>query len=324
MERYLIRELQEGDEDSLLRTFAQVFSKQRTREEWRWAFQHNPAGTRIFVALTGGKVVAQYAALRARVWSDGEEYGFSQIVDSMVHPEHRKGLKRPGLFVRTGEAFFAAFGDVRRDVVFHGWPTPENWRIGKRFLGYERAGRQMVLTRPVAGEPREMPADCFEFSGRFDHEVQWLYERCCSEWGASTIRDASYMNWRYVDKPQSDYVCLAARGEGEVLRGLCIFAVREWGGENVALVLDWLVPTDEAEVGEALLIALDAAARERGAAASTLFAPASSPWFTELQRAGYCVQRSPYDHIVRSFHPRFDADFLREHWWVQLGDSDLV
>lgn len=324
MERYLIRELQEGDEDSLLRTFAEVFGAKRTREEWRWAFQHNPAGSRVFVALTGGKVVAQYAALPTRVWSDGEEYGFSQIVDSMVHPEHRKGLKRPGLFVRTGEAFFEHFGDVRRDIVFHGWPTAENWRIGERFLGYERAATQMLLTRPVEPHFDVLPADCVELTGRFDHEVQWLYERCCSAWGASTIRDAGYMNWRYVDKPNADYVCIGVRGEQDVLRGLCVFGVREWGGEQVALVLDWLVPADEPEVAEALLVALDVGARERGATQTTLMVPFSSPWFSALQREGYHVQRSPYDHIVRSFHPRFDADFLREHWWVQLGDSDLV
>ena len=52
---------------------------------------------------------------------------------SMVHPDHRRGLKRPGLFVETALPFFEAYGGKDRDWVHYGWPVENAWRIGKTF-----------------------------------------------------------------------------------------------------------------------------------------------------------------------------------------------
>ena len=79
MADYELREYRPGDEESILRCFNLVFARDnpdfvpRTMEQWDWTFRRNPAGRRVWLALTGGEVVAQYAALPNRVWIGGEE-----------------------------------------------------------------------------------------------------------------------------------------------------------------------------------------------------------------------------------------------------------
>jgi L-amino acid N-acyltransferase YncA len=326
MDAYRIREVRDGDEESLLETFNAVFSDAaapRTRAQWDWAFARNPAGKRAFVAEHAGRVVAQYAALPSRVWIDGAEHVFAQIVDSMVHPSHRTGLKRPGLFVRTAEAFFAEYGGPERDWIHYGWPIDEAWRVGQRLLGYELVRPQLVLAREVAPRgARKLPEHAFDIE-RFDEQVRWLWDRCASEYGASTLRDAEYMNWRFVDRPNVRYERIGVEVDG-VLRGCAVMRCGDWPVAGAAVVADWLVPQSEVEVGDALLAALESRARECGARQLIAAAPEWHAWFAHFQERAFTVHATAYPLAARSFHPRFDALWLRDHWWYQLGDSDLV
>lgn len=334
MSEYDIRAWRPGDEGSLLETYNLVFGagdpafRPRTLGEWEWAFQRNPAGSRVWLALRGEQVVAQYAALPYRTWVEGEERRFAQIVDSMVHPEHRdeapgSGAEEPGLLVRTAERFFEAHGGRDRDLVHYGWPTEEAWRVGKAFLAYEVVRTQNFLVRELGAGAVEMPAAVEELE-RFDHEARWVYDRCVGDWAASVIRDEVFLNWRFADHPRHDYTALGVRdGEGH-LRGYAVFRVGDFLLPRVGMVLDWLVPPGEPEVGELLLQAVSARAQSGGAAAVAVIFPEWSPWFERFQDEGFLVYPSHYFMVARNFHRRYDMLWLRDHWWYQLADTDLV
>lgn len=328
MPDYELREYRAGDLPSLLDCFNQVFRagdpahKDRTPLEWKYLFEDNPAGRRVWLALCEGRVVAQYAALPARVWMAGAERTFAQIVDSMVHPEHRSGLKRPGLFVLTALPFFEAYGGRDKDWVHYGWPVESAWRIGKTFLKYEVVRTQTVLARgpdPAARRPPEV-----ELLARFDDQARWLYDRCAGDFGASTIRDAAYLNWRFVDNPFHRYQLFGARDAEGVLRGYAVYRLADWKLPRMGVIVDWLVPPGEPEVGELLRRAIDARAAEDGATTVALVLPEWSPWFERFQDWGFLVLPTDYYMVGRNFHPRFDMRWLRENWWYQLSDSDLV
>ncbi len=330
MPAYDIREYRPGDEESILATFRAAFAADgdsvgppRTPEQWRWAFRDNPAGHRIWVAAFEGKVVAQYAALPSRVLVEGRESHFAQIVDSMVHPEHRMGLKRPGLFVQTALPFFDHYCGPEKDLVNYGWPIESAWRIGKTFLKYEVVRTQPVLSRGVGDFPGGIPDEVEEIA-RFDEQARWLYDRCAGAFGASTIRDAAFLNWRFLDNPQHDYTCYGVRdGEG-ILRGYAVYRLADWYLPNLGLVVDWLVPPDEPEVGELLHRAVCARGRADHANAMAVILPEWSPWFEDFQDRHWRVHPSPYFMVGRNFHARYDMLWLRDSWWYQFADTDLV
>ena len=328
MSDYEIRPYRPGDEHGILDTFNVVFGDEdpefepRTMAEWEWAFARNPAGRRIWVAEHEGTIVAQCAALPFRVRLDGETSSITQGVDSMVHPEHRRGLRRPGLFVATAKPFFREFRGPGKDALHYGWPVEPAWRIGKTFLGYEIVRTQTIHFRPPGPGPTEPPAGVVRLE-RFEESVIDLYERCQAGWGLSVIRDADYLNWRFLENPRFRYHVLAVPGDAG-LRGYAVFRKADSPLPESGLLMEWLVPEDDPEAAELLRDAVLAQARADAAHTVLTVFPDWSSWFHRFQDWGWNVYASDYLLIGIVQNPRYDTWWLRKHWWYQLGELDAI
>lgn len=334
---YEIRPFRPGDEESLLETYAEVFGgRGRTRAEWAWAFERNPAGRRVWVATHGGRVVAQYAALPARMRVGGRDCTGLQVVDSMVHPAHRSGARQPGLFVRTARAFVEACGGPEREPLHYGWPVERAWRVGRRLLDYEvvRAQNAMVadLDGLIGGRAGgALPAGVRavrSFGPRFDG----LGFRCAARVGATALRSGAWLDWRFADHPARAYRALALEqhaglpgsAEAGEPAGLAVWTRADLGIPDLALLVEWLVPEGDVEAGAALLEAVALEARAAGLRTLALWCPEWSAWCAELQERGFLVQPTDYLTTARSWWRAADLPWLRDHWWYQLSDTDLV
>jgi hypothetical protein len=52
--------------------------------------------------------------------------------------------------------------------------------------------------------------------------------------------------------------------------------------------------------------------------------PEWSPWSRRFQESGYRTMSSGHWLTVRIHRPELDMDVLRDAWWYQLAESDLV
>ncbi len=323
-----MREYRPGDEISIVSTFNLVFGAEgsgtppRTPEEWRWEFLENPGGWRIWLALCDGEVVAQSAGLGHRALVDGRECSFAQTVDAMVHPGHRSGLKRPGLFVRTAMGYVEAYGG-RKDLIFFGWPSAQLRRIGRAFLGYRTLREESLLVRELGSGEWCPPMEVERATG-FDRTVGPLFERCASDWGASIVRDERFLNWRFRDHPSFRYDVFNVRDSAGLLQGYAVARAAGWPLPGLYVVGDWLVPASDREAGELLLRAVCARASALSAAAVVALFPEWSPWHERFRRAGFHTRPTGHELVVRVHHCDPDLEWLRERWWYQLAESDLV
>lgn len=332
MSRYEIRAYRPGDEAAILATFERTFgdnrppgTRPRTLADWKWTYADNPAGLRVWLALDGATVAAHYASQPNRARVDGEERVFSQIIDSMVHPDYRRGLRRPGLFIETAQRMLTeTCGAARdKDLVTYGWPTQTAWRAGLGYLDYEMVRRESVLSRAPGPGPETAPEGVTR-CWAFDERVLVLYERCAAEWKASTIRDAAYLSWRIFAHPDRPYrVLVRTRRNGELL-GYAITRASDWPVANGVMVCDWLVPSADPLTGELLLEAILADARTTGRDQILALFPQWSPWFLFFQDRGFLVSATDYFMSGRNNHPRHDMFWLRDHWWYQPIDLDLL
>jgi hypothetical protein len=329
---YEIREYRPGDEHGILATFDAVFAANDPRfvgrdlARWRWAYEQNPAGRQVIVATTlvdgAEQIVAHYAALPVRVILEGREALFAQGVDSMTHPAHRAGLKRPGLFVNTAEVYFERFAAADRTVVVYGLPIEQAYRMGARFLDYEIVRTQTFLGLETHAARAEFPREV-ERLERFDEQARWLFDRCAGAFGAVALRDAAYLSWRF-SRPGAQYTALGVRDGAGILRGLCVLRRVRLADLDVVAVCEWLVPPEEPEVGVLLERAARAVAAAEGAPALACVVPDWSPWFAWFQDAGWRVFPSPYLTCTRHFARRYDPLWSRNNWWYTLADTDLV
>jgi len=337
-----IRPYQPGDEDRILETFNLVFREvcgdgfvDRTMEHWRWQYLDNPVGQRMSLAVApDGTVASQYAGVPLRADTPWGRVTFVHCVDSLTHPAFRKGLKRPGLFVITGKPF-SAHSRAIGDAVLYGYPVPMAERIGRRFLEYHFLRVVNYLVRPLAaGSP---PGEGAEFDVAHDltvgvvedipADIDALYEAVAVDKKCWLVRDRLYLDWRYRQIPGDDYRFVEVRREGRLAGFAVVRPVHELI-PDVCSIADWLAPQGD----DAVLDGLLEGARRLGDDANRrrLMAVFADPsWeYAALLARGFEIEPSG-DTLERRLTylitgTPITEEFLAEHWWYTLGDSDLV
>jgi L-amino acid N-acyltransferase YncA len=333
---YEIRPYRSGDEHGILEAFNRIFARvdptfrPRTLEQWRWQYERNPSGCRIYLAVTDeGRVLAQYAGVPQRMQLDGEPTYFSQSVDSMADPEFRR-LAREPLFVQVGRAFDASFGGVgpAKDTLMWGLPVPAAFRIGKKQLKYELVRQQHKLVAPLAalraiGEARTVAECVVEECAAFPEDTDACFARFAAARRGLAVRDRAQLRWRYEENPYHRYRIGAVRRAGE-LAGLAVWRRGSFDQSEDGLVADWIVPAEDEPARAALLGWARACAAEEGCARLAALFPDTAPEWLLFQDLGFRVHATRYFLVAWSFSARHDLGWMRRHWYYTLGDTDLV
>jgi hypothetical protein len=333
---YTIRPYRPGDEDGILASFNAVFREvcgesyvDRDRATWSWVYEQNPSGARIWVAVApDGSIAGHYGGLPQLVRGPEGRRVIVHAVDSFVVAAHRQGLERPGMFVRTAEPWFAEC-ETRGDSMVYGYPVTKAMRIGQRYLGYTPMRRLDYLMRAPGGLEAPGGVVVAEVDA-VPAELDALCERSLPAHAMGLVRDHGYLDWRYARSPDREgrhYRMLTARRDGALV-GFAVAADALLVPDHDALI-DVVIPEHETDAFQALVAAIDARAAERGRdGVMTVLPPWWGPTRHLLEHCGF-VERSSGEWLERtlshrSFEPQWTTDWLRDHWFYTLGDSDLA
>ena len=320
----VVRPYQPGDEHALLALHNRAFDGHAPRSlaHWNWRFRDNPVD-RIEIVLASdgaGDALAVYAVMPQRILLDGEPCRAGLQTDLAVDPRLRSGLASGRLIVAVGEEFRRRFHgpEVRLEW---GFPEPHLQRVCLRHLGVGVLRDVLFLARECT--PLSAPALEVRASHELPSGVEELWARCAPELGTATVRDARYLDWRYVRHPDVRHTLLSAHDTHGELRGLAV--VRTGGPHPAALALmDWLVPLADRDAERALLARAVAEAARRDLEGLAAWFPAPWPLFTRLQREhGFFVQGSPYQECYRARDSSLGRRWLDAHWYQTLGDVDF-
>ena len=340
---YRIRLFCEGDEHSILDLFARCFHQQCSLEQWRWKYQHNPYG-RVLISLgcdSSGELVSHYAAYPVRLYrpphttsrsetslQEAEQLAY-QIGDTMTAASVRHVGRGPtSLLSRTARHFYATFCEGR--VAFnYGFNTANIQKFSMRFLGVEKVEevpyRQLDLSTEwpkwSAREPSESRyrvERVTALDARFDR----LYLETRDLYGMMVERDTRYLQWRYLDRPDTDYQLVAASSNGRLV-GWSVFLWREdrlvWGD---ALFHPQHVAATAAVLRSAARHSLPAG----GCSAIVCWFPERPDWWHRcLVDLGFEMRPEPQnlDMGTKPFLEPEACTKLREDFYYAYADSDL-
>ena len=326
--RFTIRRFQRGDEARILKLFARSFGTERSIEHWRWKYEDDPYGAeRISVAFDGnGELVAHYAGYPVAFRIDGRDAIGNQIGDTMTDPSIRHIGRGPtSLLGRTALHFYENFCENR--VAFNfGFNVSNIQKFSLKFLRSTRVENVFYRLRDLRQNPLR-PLSRLERYARGvgldlvdDTSPEWdsFWTRVEKQYAFLVRRDAQYVRWRYLLRPDVRYTVVAIR-KWRTLAGWLVLRLRN----GRLAIVDMLLDADLAETFETALRHL---APIYATSVIEMWCPPRPRWLHELLLSlRFESQPEPQDLSVMCV-PFLDgtAPFrMADSLYYTMGDSDL-
>jgi GNAT superfamily N-acetyltransferase len=262
-------------------------------EEFDWWFSRNPAGSLMSVARDDGTVVGVAAHSLYRMVLGGEQ----RVATFSVHATTDPAARGKGVFVgleRKHEEEAEARG-AAAVLAFASAPTAPLF-LGP--LGWTPVGKLRVWARPL-------PRFALRRAGALRVERFAFAGDAAAGWPNHIVRDAEYLNWRYLDSPR-DYVAYDVDG------GYAVLGHKRHKGHPIALVADIVGPV------RPLLRACLAGAKPGTRA---LFALPGAGQTAAYVSCGFIPTPMTLDFMGKPLAGELDPD--PRAWRFTLGDTDF-
>jgi GNAT superfamily N-acetyltransferase len=264
-----------------------------TSAEFEWWFERNPAGALMSVARSDNGIVGVASHSLCRMVLAGKE----QLATFSVHATTDESARGQGIFGAL-ERKHEAEAEERGAAVVLAFASKPTAPIFLGPLGWTEVGRLRLWARPLPRLKRpQLGAETVE---RFDFPGD-----AAGEWPNHVVRDATYLNWRYLDSPKG-YEAFRVDG------GYAVLGHKVQRGVPVAFVADL--------VGQPrpLLRACLAAVRPGARALIALPAREHVKAYTSL---GFLPTPMSLHFMGKALAGRLDAD--PRAWRFTLGDTDF-
>jgi len=222
-----IRDFKNSDAENLLARFEgwKLFDRGRAYLEWSISFQPEQ---RIFLLACLDDTIIGWSRVTMSWLKVGDKIINAYYGGIFVHPDHRKKrysfltlsrLTRTMQVEITGkEGVFYGFPNPRLGFHCHRWGGPQPIKPIPRYVLVLRGGlfepfrRRWLLKTTHAPKGVEIKEIHF-FDERFDQ----LWEKASKTHKIIAMRDAEYLNWRYLKEPGRRFVIFAAERNHELL-----------------------------------------------------------------------------------------------------------
>ncbi len=315
-----------GSVDSL---FERVFGFCRTPGMWQWLYRDTPAGEGIsLLAEKNGAVIGHAGAVLRAFYVDGQEVLCAQSVNAMTDPAYqRQGINKqlfPVLMDQLRERNVSYLCGFSNENSTHGVLQHQGRIALDPFPVLIRPLK--VLRRPWRAFTRggsEIPPQ----SADIPIEVEALYKTAWGRTQVGSLRDYTYLNWRYR-RPGGAYQSVAIWNQGQ-LSAFALLGLRRQRGFRVGFVMDCVA--NEPAAWKALRQSIKKTAVTLDCDVLCALGFEGSTDRRQFKRGGYIpVPRrvNPEELVfsIRPIHePAVPAHMLdKSRWILTWSDTDLV
>ena len=325
----------------------------RTLEHLRWQYLNNPTDRiNVEFALTndGSKVAAIYSVMPVNL-KIGQEVAIGcQSLDTLTDVEFRgKGLfvkMANSVFVRSqaegyacvygfpngnsAHGFFGRLGWTQLDPVpFLFKPLRLNYAL--RHIPYIGKFAEKLPKLPIAFTSKVRLKEHQEFKeiSSFDVSYDDLWNRFSAGIAVAVHRNAEYLNWRLVAKPNESYSRLGFYENG-ILRGFVAWTVKGKHGGQVGYLMELIFDPELPHVAKILMRYANQQMSIAGAEVVLAWSLQHSPNYSSIRKCGYW----PLPEWMRPIELHAGARRLwesndtdpckRSNWYFSYLDSDTV
>jgi hypothetical protein len=299
----------------------------------------------VWLHRQDGRIVGHMGSIAVRLKVGAEEHDTGWLVDTMVLEPYRDRAVGSRLMVeaREDQPFSISLGqtsEMREIQLRLGWKQVAPLQVAQLVLRADKvlkgkvpapaawaAGVGLRATGAVRDWLREKPLLTAHPIDRFDQRHDRLWQAASRDLTCAVVRDASYLNWKWVDQPGQQVVRMDVT-DGRDLHGVAVWLVREADRHykySRAFLVDLVAPIgDPVHLQQVVKAASVAAA---GLHVDSLLCLHISAALTRALGACGFVMREPERFLLVDPGPMKGQTLTRllspESWFVTQGDSDI-
>jgi hypothetical protein len=341
------------DDDSHVLAFQTRMFPDRSPEwilpRWRWMFVDSAKRLglkpQVWLYHDADRLVGHMGAIPVRLKIGGGHRDTAWLVDTMVVESHRSQAVGSRLMLQSHEdlPFSLSLGQSAdmRDIQFRlGWRQVASLQIAQLLIRPENVLRRKLGTPGAwaaglgfraSAALREVFRDRSHMNvreiSRFDGRHDALWEAMAHDVTCAVVRDASFLNWKYVDQPGHHFVRLELV-EGESPRGVVVLMLREPDAVysyRRAFLVDIISSLRDESVLHRLVQLATGAAAERGA--DTLVCMHVNGHVTRALKACGFRLRKPNRFLLIDAEQVSESELAlltsADNWYLTQGDSDI-
>lgn len=285
---------------------------------YQWKIDENPfLRGRISLEQRDGKVVSAATIVPKRLSVFGETVLGAETGDNVTDPTYR----RQGLFtkVTSSNMDYAQNNGIR---LVYGLPNDLSLQAYEKRLNFSRVPhirlRQLhrynnlapyIPGRPIRPELKKVLTSIAKriplrpkaprlrrtWKGIATESIERFEGGIDDRWGKGReeewifiLRDATYLNWRFVDNPDT-YEILGARGKNRELCGYIVGKVSRWEGLRKGTICDFITFGDDPNLFAFLLDTLEQRFVEMGVSIVATWCVEGGPYWPIFQEHRYKV-----------------------------------
>ena len=347
-----IRFLEEQDLPSLSTLYRAVFHVDKSERYWKWKFFQNPAGPHMLAAAIeceSGRVVGTVGAIPIMIGINGRKVHGCQTCDIVIMPEYQKG----GPFMKLHKLATSAI--QQNSQLMYGFSIKKTLKISTRLLKFKNVmpiARQVRVLHPkhlilqklpvpplasLLGAtslpllkayfsiPFSLPEGCkVTENPDFDQRYDSFAASLADNFRLMVYKDSTYLNWRYKQCPDANYMIFAIENHEQVFGFTVIALVKENDGEQRAYIMELLARPGSHDITDCLLKKAVEFCYVNKVATMTIWPPENTKLRILLKKRGFFQKDTGHNLVIREhFDEVFDVETTEpENWHISLGDSD--
>lgn len=327
MSEVTIRTYKKGDEIKINDAFNKIFNQNRSLEEWKWKFKPNTNNSLIVVAVDDeGEILSHYAATLVLMNMYGKVKLCGQNLDSFSLD--RPDVLKRRLFMKTAFKFINDYGKSGMVPYFYGSNSGKILELGKLLFKYTEGVPITYIYKSTKRYQRAVGKFIGDFVWRWFikqrpfklAQIDSLWERASERYEVSVVKDAKYIQNRYLNHPSRQYIYITSKRKGEI-EALAVlkYDVNKlhwvdliWDGQNT----NTLKSLEKQVWNLALLLGVTMV----------------EMWLNNDDRAkeilisnNYQEIENPYGFFItsRSFDPEMDGELTTKSLYFTMGDTDM-
>ncbi len=324
-----IRPYAPGDEQQILEMDWLLFPdpwNKRNLDNWYWKYAgNNPAGRAIiYVMENEHKIIVHFAVVPYRLRVFGEDVLGSHSIGSMVLPSYQgKGLIKfvaDRLFVEVSQ----------RNIIFsYGFPNLLAHDLHKKLMGYSDVMAISTWEKQTNANDqpiRKIGTSRFEFLAiqKFDKSVDALWDQVKDEHKIAVIRDAAYLNWRYLERPDQKYYAFGLY-EADTLTGYVILKLYQDAAVLKGHIIDIMSLPGRDDIALALLEGSEGFFVEHQTNIQSAWIVGSRLYHDLLSQKGFVLLRPrPFICRINLDKEKYQDVLNGEDWYFTMGDTTEI